>query len=71
MAGLYTSSRRYRRRIDGRPMKIKIKLGMIVQNSSSSCDSSMCWSMFVLNIVENRLNPTKVMIKIRMVRVWS
>jgi hypothetical protein len=32
--GEYTSSRRYRRRIEGIPIKIKIKVGEIVQNNS-------------------------------------
>lgn len=57
--------------MDGSPIKIKIKLGIIVQNSSSPCDSNMCWSMLVLNMVENKLNPTIDIIKIRMVKVWS
>jgi len=69
--GLYTSSKRYKRRIEGSPIKIKIKLGTIVQKSSSPCDSSICWSMFVLNKVEHRLNPTIEMIRIKIVRVWS
>ena len=71
IAGLKTSSRRYRIRIDGRPIKIKINLGIIVQNSSSPWDSNMCWSILVLKIVENKLNPTIVIIKIKIVRVWS
>lgn len=69
--GLYTSSRRYKSRIEGSPIKIKIKLGTMVQNNSSSWDSSIYWSILVLNIVENRLNPTIEMIRIRIVRVWS
>lgn len=31
----------------------------------------MCWSMFVLNIVENKLNPTRVIIRIKIVNAWS
>jgi hypothetical protein len=52
-------------------MKINTKLGTIVQNNSNSWDSSICWSMFVLKIVENKLNPTIETIKIKIVRVWS
>jgi hypothetical protein len=61
----------YNKRIEGRPIKIKIKLGTIVQNSSSPWDSIMYWSILVLNIVENRLNPTMEIIRIKIVRVWS
>lgn len=71
IAGLYTSSNKYNKRIEGRPIKIKIKLGIIVQNSSKPWDSIICWSMFVLCIVENKLNPTIEIIKIKIVRVWS
>lgn len=43
----------------------------MVQNNSSSCDSYMYWSMFELNNVDIKLNPTIEMIKIIIVRVWS
>jgi hypothetical protein len=33
--GEYTSSNRYKRRIDGIPIKMRIKVGEIVQNSSN------------------------------------
>jgi hypothetical protein len=35
IAGLKTSSNKYKIRIEGTPIKIKIKLGVIVQNNSS------------------------------------
>lgn len=69
--GLYTSSRRYSKRIDGSPMKIKMNLGMIVQNSSSSCDSYIYWSMFKLKIDDSILNATIVIIRIIIVKAWS
>jgi len=31
----------------------------------------MCWSILVLKIVENKLNPTIETIKIKIVSVWS
>lgn len=71
IAGLYTSSNRYNSRIDGSPIKIKINLGIIVQNNSNLWDSIICWSILVLNMVENKLNPTIEIIKIRIVNVWS
>lgn len=52
-------------------MKIKINLGTIVQKSSNLCDSNRWWSMLMFFRVENRLNPTMEIIKIRIVRVWS
>jgi hypothetical protein len=55
--------------MEGKPIKIKINLGTIVQNNSNSWDSSMYWSMFALNIVENKLNPTIEIIRIRIVKV--
>jgi len=48
-----------------------MKLGIIVQNSSSLCDSNMCWSIFGLKIVVNKLNATIEIIKIKIVREWS
>jgi hypothetical protein len=48
-----------------------MKLGTIVQNSSNSCDSNICWSILVLNTVESILNPTIEIIKIKIVRAWS
>lgn len=57
--------------MEGRPIKIKINLGTIVQNNSKLWDSSINWSTFVLKIVEHILNPTIVIIKIKIVRVWS
>jgi hypothetical protein len=42
IAGLYTSSKRYKIRMDGSPIKIKIKLGTMVQNNSRPWDSSIC-----------------------------
>lgn len=71
MEGLYTSSNRYKSRIEGSPIKIKINLGIIVQKSSKFCDSSICWSKFKLSRVDNKLNLTIVVIKIKIVRVWS
>ena len=50
-------------------MKIKIKLGTMVQNNSSLCDSSINWSTFVVNPVVIILNPTIVIIKIKIVIV--
>jgi len=69
--GEFTSSKRYNKRIDGSPIKIRINLGTMVQNNSSSWDSNICWSIFLLKIVENRLNPTIVIIKIKIVMAWS
>jgi hypothetical protein len=53
--GLYTSSKRYNRRIEGNPIKSKIKLGIIVQKSSRPWDSIIYWSTLVLNKVESKL----------------
>lgn len=48
MYGLKTSSKRYKRRIEGSPIKIKTNLGIIVQNNSRGWDSSINWSIFLL-----------------------
>lgn len=48
-----------------------MNLGIIVQKSSSPCDSNIYWSILDLNKVENKLNPTIEIIRIRIVRVWS
>lgn len=53
--GLYVSSNRYSSRIEGSPIKIKIKLGTIVQNNSNGWDSSICWSILVFLQVEIKL----------------
>ncbi len=48
-----------------------MNLGTMVQNNSNSWDSIIYWSILVLNMVENKLNPTIEIIKIRIVNVWS
>lgn len=48
-----------------------MKLGTMVQNSSNSWDSNICWSILVLYIVDIKLNPTIVIIKIKIVKAWS
>lgn len=48
-----------------------MNLGIIVQNNSRGWDSSINWSMFLLNEVEIKLNPTIVTIRIKIVIVWS
>jgi len=48
-------------------MKIKIKAGTTVQNNSRGWDSRVCLLVRVLFTIEYILNPTIVVIRIRMV----
>ena len=57
--------------MEGKPIKIKMKAGTIVQNSSKGCDSNIYWSIFAFKHVEIKLYPTIVIIRIKIVRVWS
>ena len=52
-------------------MKIKIKAGTTVQNSSRGWDSRVSLSRSLLEIIEDILNPTIVVIRIKMVIAWS
>jgi hypothetical protein len=65
--GWNTSSNKYRSLIDGSPIKIRIKAGMIVQNSSRGWDSIVCLLRRVLAIIEYILNPTILVIRIKIV----
>jgi len=68
--GLYTSSIRYRIRIEGNPIAKRMAIGATVQNSSTSWASSICKLRFLFAIVLIRLKPTIEIIKIKMSRVW-
>jgi len=46
--GLNVSSNRYSNRIDGIPMRIKMNVGVMVQNNSRGWDSIMVLLMFLL-----------------------
>lgn len=48
-----------------------MKAGTIVQNNSKGWDSNIYWSIFEFKQVEIKLYPTIVIIRIRMVKVWS
>jgi hypothetical protein len=52
-------------------MKIRIKAGTRVQNNSRGWDSVIFLFKEVLPSIENMLNPTTEIIKIKIVRVWS
>jgi hypothetical protein len=39
--GLYTSSNKYNKRIEGKPINNKIIVGITVQNNSKECDSNI------------------------------
>ena len=67
MDGWNTSSNKYNSLIDGRPIKIKIIAGVIVQNNSRGWDSRDSLSIKLLVPMENILNPTMIVIKIRIV----
>jgi hypothetical protein len=69
--GWNTSSNMYRSLIDGRPTKIKMKAGTTVQNNSRGWDSRVCLSISLPETMEYILNPTILVIKIRMVMAWS
>jgi len=70
IAGLYTSSNKYKRRIEGIPIKINTKDGTIVQNNSKDWDSIKNLFKILLLIVEKRLKPTIQVMRIRIVIVW-
>jgi hypothetical protein len=57
--------------IEGRPIKIRVKAGIMVQNSSSGGDSLIFLSILILATIEYMLNPTIEMMRIRIVIAWS
>jgi len=69
--GWNTSSNKYKSLIDGNPMNIRINAGITVQNNSRGCDSVIFLFMEEFIINEFILNPTIVIIRIRIVIVWS
>jgi len=57
--------------MDGRPINTKIMAGVRVQNNSRGWDSRDSLSIRLLVPMENILNPTMIVIKIRIVIAWS
>lgn len=55
IAGVFTSSRRYNARRDGKAIKIKIKAGMMVQTSSINCPSYSLILVKLLMIIEIKM----------------
>jgi hypothetical protein len=56
---------------EGMAIKISIKAGKEVQNSSISCDSKKNRLMFLLKIEEVRINRVLVVTKNKIIIVWS
>jgi hypothetical protein len=71
MDGWNTSSSKYSSLIEGSPIKIRMKAGTMVQNNSRGWDSMVCLLRSLLLTMENILNPTILVIKIRIVIAWS
>jgi len=69
--GLNTSSSIYRRRIDGIPIRRRMKVGVIVQNISRFCDSTILLLIFFLISKEVIQYKIKLVISTKMVIIWS
>jgi hypothetical protein len=61
----------YSKRIEGMPIKIRIKVGVIVQNSSNGCDSIIILLNEFLKDKEIKLYLIITVIRIKIVMVWS
>jgi len=57
--------------MEGIPIKMRIKVGEIVQNNSKDWDSIVNLSKRGLKIVVNILKATIVVMRIKIVIVWS
>ena len=69
--GLFTSSRRYRRRREGRAIKIRIMAGKMVQMVSMFWCSSKNRLVSLLKNNVDIMYPTRVVIRINTSIAWS
>jgi hypothetical protein len=73
IAGVFTSSSKYKARREGRAIKIKIKAGMIVQINSIICPSYnfILVKLFIIIMTKVYEINTVVMYKINIVWSWK
>lgn len=69
--GLQISSRRYRSRREGRAINTRVTAGIMVQIISINCPSRRNRLIYLLKNSVNIKYPTRIVIIVKIIRVWS